>query len=1067
MLRKLLGSFMALALATTPGFGQVAFEQLNLKTDPLAVNAWSSSGRYLDGGFAYNQVFAFDDQVDVSSLAAARLVQVGEAFYFVSDSLDAGMELYQTKGVVGDLKRVTDIRPGPADSAIRGLMNHNGKLIFWALDGVTGAQGELLWQLYTLDANDQPIPILLSSQPGTFAGFFRIEEPCVLNDGTLIVKGFNDQLQPFVYGVDLQLGTVTPLASLPNQNPFQSSLNHRYNHVVHALPAGDRAVFFRSETPAPALYVTDGTSAGTQLIHQFQLTASEGDVFLVSKDFHEFGGALYFVGLDQAGGLAVWRTDGSANGTVFVAPLDAPGDQLVSMSNAANLGNGFVFLGRACKPVQDIFGSALPTFWYSDGTAAGTFVVPQNVNLPSKALGPFIEFGGAVYFSSNYKNGLELFRISSSGGPHIDSVEVPIPIDLDPPKSQIDQLIELNGRLYFPAYVEPGRYVLKSIGTTPGDVRIEGGLPNGSAGASIVGVASGTVAGDLFILRNENLEDAFYGLSPLMGPMPKLFDIHNETFDKGIEPFGFTKFGDKTLFFGDSTTDSLNSVYTLYALTATGQLEVLGNYKSVNPRLDVGLVGGVLRGFFQANPDASSTTVFVTDGTAAGTFDLGEQLFDPVTHLDRSYGVEGGRLFFAITKPNEGPYLATWNGASFSILSEFRFIGKYGTSMARIHDAFYFMGLSPTAGYGLVRTDGTASGTALVVSDPAFASGTSHDLRVDAVPGQVFISGKDSSKGVRVWRSDGTQSGTSLIADDAIMQGNWVYGVHGTQDHVLILGESQVFSFDPQNLVVTPGPTFKQVDVPYPASFYEDGWMYFVQNPPSPGFGQALSRTNGQVLEIPTAQGQVIHDVYGLAQNSSDAFIQAETQTYGSQMLTVGGQFNELGPLPGALPAETLLGHMPEKSVGFRAAALLDKIWYSSYSDAHGWEPTILTLPGPLVSDLGMRGFPGARLESDPPVIGQSFELRVREGLAGAPGFLLSSLPVSTPTGTLMAPGSSLWLDTASVNVVAGFLGPALNLPLQLPAWPSLTGIQVHLQAFHVPPGKALAQASNGLLLKL
>jgi ELWxxDGT repeat protein len=118
------------------------------------------------------------------------------------------------------------------------------------------------------------------------------------------------------------------------------------------------ATGFRSR----GLWRTDGTPAGTRLVHDFR-RGSEVNRTPPAAFLTVFAGRLYFAADDGVSGRELWTSDGTADGTVLLRDL-LPGKG----------GSGPAFLtiagGRLYFAANDgLHGAEL---WVSDGTAAGT-----------------------------------------------------------------------------------------------------------------------------------------------------------------------------------------------------------------------------------------------------------------------------------------------------------------------------------------------------------------------------------------------------------------------------------------------------------------------------------------------------------------------------------------------------------------------------------------------------------------------------------------------------------------------------------------------------------------------
>ncbi len=76
----------------------------------------------------------------------------------------------------------------------------------------------------------------------------------------------------------------------------------------------------------------------------------------------------------------------------------------------------------------------------------------------------------------------------------------------------------------------------------------------------------------------------------------------------------------------------------------------------------------------------------------------------------------------------------------------------------------YFSGTSASTGTELWRTDGTASGTALV-ADVCPGTCSSNPSHLGSIDGIAYFSANDGTHGAELWRTDGTPEGTYLVKD--------------------------------------------------------------------------------------------------------------------------------------------------------------------------------------------------------------------------------------------------------------------------------------------------------------
>ncbi|QSQ17493.1 hypothetical protein [Myxococcus landrumensis] len=174
--------------------------------------------------------------------------------------------------------------------------------------------------------------------------------------------------------------------------------NSRLSHLTHV---GSGLTFFRTVTePTPTgleLWTSNGTEAGTVRLASFGAVAALGDLVL------KVGNALLF-SLSDAGGTFLWRTDGTASGTVLVKRLDAGEVRIGEVGSAGAHGPGLFTL-------LDTVGTEV---WRTDGTAAGT-VRLETFGRAMRLLGAM---GSSVILAEEdaVAQRLRLRRVSLAGG---------------------------------------------------------------------------------------------------------------------------------------------------------------------------------------------------------------------------------------------------------------------------------------------------------------------------------------------------------------------------------------------------------------------------------------------------------------------------------------------------------------------------------------------------------------------------------------------------------------------------------------------------------------------------
>lgn len=168
---------------------------------------------------------------------------------------------------------------------------------------------------------------------------------------------------------------------------------------------GDRVVFAAADgQTGRELWVTDGTSAGTQLLRDLWPGASAG----LPEQFVHFRGRVYFVARDGVNGQEVWVTDGTAAGTHIFVDLEAGiGAQPTLFEE---------FDGKLWFAART--SAAGVELWCTDGTPAGTRLAIDLVPGPASSLPEsFAAVGDSFAFTAQTPaTGVELFASDGTAG---------------------------------------------------------------------------------------------------------------------------------------------------------------------------------------------------------------------------------------------------------------------------------------------------------------------------------------------------------------------------------------------------------------------------------------------------------------------------------------------------------------------------------------------------------------------------------------------------------------------------------------------------------------------------
>lgn len=130
---------------------------------------------------------------------------------------------------------------------------------------------------------------------------------------------------------------------------------------LRGMTAVGEKLFFLRDTRE--LWVTEGTLASTRLVRAFDQE--------LTMRATEFRGQLYFVARETATGRELWRSDGTAQGTVMVVDLEPGGGDGIQQLGDLHVSGDRLYFASAYEDGSPTSGE----LWVTDGTAAGTHIV--------------------------------------------------------------------------------------------------------------------------------------------------------------------------------------------------------------------------------------------------------------------------------------------------------------------------------------------------------------------------------------------------------------------------------------------------------------------------------------------------------------------------------------------------------------------------------------------------------------------------------------------------------------------------------------------------------------------
>ena len=373
-------------------------------------------------GTAAGTVLVKDIVAGSGSSNPEHLINVNGKLFFTAETAATGRELWKSDGTAAGTVLVKDINPGTGygiSFLLHDLfINVNGKLFFTANNGTNGVE---LWKSDGTAAGTVMVKDIVSGSSTSSPDLFTVYK------GALFFTAFNTATGTFdLWRSD---GTATGTQVFRHFNGSGTNVITELEVVNNTLfLAADDGVHGRE------LWKTDGTTAGTVLVKDINPFIGAGITSSGLANLTNVNGVLFFTANNSVHGHELWKSDGTAAGTVMVRDI-TPGTSLQSNSTSftdlTGVGNQLFF--RAFVP--GVTGQY--ELWRSNGTASGT--VSLGVVTPGLANGsPLItDVNGVAYFRSN------TFDLWKSNGTVAGTMQV---MDSGP---YMGSLTNVNGTLFF------------------------------------------------------------------------------------------------------------------------------------------------------------------------------------------------------------------------------------------------------------------------------------------------------------------------------------------------------------------------------------------------------------------------------------------------------------------------------------------------------------------------------------------------------------------------------------------------------------------------------------------
>jgi ELWxxDGT repeat protein len=378
--------------------------------------------------------------------APTQLTVVNSTLFFTADDGAAGYELWKSDGTEAGTVMVRDVRAGSAATGMTNLTASGGRLYFSANDGVNGLE---LWKS---DGTAAGTVMVRDLRPGAY---WLSSGPSRLTDvgGTLYFTALTGEQGREWWKSD---GTATGTTLVKDVNPGGAGSQASWMGQVAAV--GSAVLFAAHDGHSFKLYRSDRFSGVTQPVAEVKRTDVPNGSNPSSPVY--FNGTTLFSADDGIRGSELWKTDGTAAGTVLVKDiLPGPAGSAPSMMTIAGSTLFFVAAGG---------------LWATDGTAAGTRQAgPFNTSTPGPQL---VAAGGRVFYRSADAAGEELWVSDGRAAYRV--------ADIAPgaASSRIFEITAVGNLVYFVANDGfTGDELWRSDGTAGGTYRVRDIVPGAAS----------------------------------------------------------------------------------------------------------------------------------------------------------------------------------------------------------------------------------------------------------------------------------------------------------------------------------------------------------------------------------------------------------------------------------------------------------------------------------------------------------------------------------------------------------------------------------------------------------
>ena len=399
-----------------------------------------------------------------------------------------------------------------------------------------------------------------------------------------------------------------------------------YDYAQHMEVVGNTIYFAgQTATNGKELWKSDGTTSGTVMVKD--INSGNGNGLTSDPAYYGIGNTVYFIADDGTSGFELWKTDGTSSGTTMVKDINSgSASSIINCMSGNNknwncviFNNNFYFLAD-----DGINGKEL---WKSDGTASGTVMVKDiNSGSGDSWASRFVVIGNALYFSATDGiHGMELWKTDGTTSGTVMVKDIGSGSTGSSPRD----FEAVGNSLFFSAYgATHGLELWKSDGTTLGTVLVKD-INNGTASGMLLTQRTLTAVGDIlyFVADDGTNGKELWKSDGTASGTVMVKDIHSGP----TYPMYLTAVGDTLYFRAYDATHDYELWKSDGTASGTVMVKDINPSGASLSSENLRAIGNTL--FFSANDGTNGVELWKSDGTASGTVmvqDLNPNLLTPI-----------------------------------------------------------------------------------------------------------------------------------------------------------------------------------------------------------------------------------------------------------------------------------------------------------------------------------------------------------------------------------------------------------------------------------------------------